>query len=182
MEFLRRVFSLVAFLLGLVFALAPLPAAPPSPNEYALKSVFLYNFCRFIDWPDSAFSSRRDPLIIGVVGEDPFGPLLEEAIAGETYHGREIEVAHFRDAQQIGECHLLFVGQTNTELYDQILAAVVGRHVVTVGETDNFLDHGGMIALTAEQNRVRLRINSAALRATRLNVSSKLLQVADIRL
>lgn len=74
------------------------------------------------------------------------------------------------------------MGQTNAELYDQILAAVAGRHVVTVGETDNFLDHGGMIALTAEQNRVRLRINSAALRATRLNVSSKLLQVADIRL
>lgn len=178
MEFLSRLRALLA--LFLVVALTPLGAAP-SPNEYALKAVFLYNFCRFIEWPDSAFPSRSGPLVIGVVGADPFGQMLEEAIAGETYHGRPIQIAHFSSPRQIRPCHLLFVSEANAGQLDQILAAVAGMNVVTVGETETFLDRGGMIALIAEQNRVRLRINSTALRTKRLNVSSKLLQVADIR-
>jgi len=180
MEFLKRLRSLL--LLLLLLRCSPLPAAPaPLPNEYALKAVFLYNFVRFIDWPGSAFSSRRDPLVIGVVGPDPFGALLYEAVAGENYHGRPIRVEHFTGPRDIRHCQLLFVSPANTGDLDQILAAVAGQNVLTVGETENFLDHGGMIALTTEQNRVRLRINTVALRATQLSVSSKLLQVAQIQ-
>ena len=179
MEFLSRLRALLA--LFLLVALAPLGAGPPPPNEYALKAVFLYNFCRFIEWPDSGFHSRQEPLVIGIVGADPFGGMLAEAIAGETYHGRPIQIAHFAGPRDIRQCHLLFVSQSNAGQLEQIFAAVAGLNVVTVGETQTFLDRGGMIALVAEQNRVRLRINSGALRTTRLNVSSKLLQVADIR-
>lgn len=160
---------------------APLTAAPASPNEYALKSVFLYNFCRFIDWPSYAFASPNEPLIIGVVGEDPFGPLLQEAVGGETYHNRPIQIVHFRGPKDIRHCHLLFVSRSASDHLEAILAAVAGKNVVTVGETEDFLDRGGMIALTAERNRVRLRINPTALRATNLDVSSKLLRVADVR-
>src|SRR5213592_2227374 len=71
-------------------------AAPLEPSEYGLKSVFLYQFCRFMEWPHSAFTSANDPLIIGVVGEDPFGSLLQEAVAGETSHGRPIRIEHYR--------------------------------------------------------------------------------------
>jgi len=179
MEFLTRLRALLALLL--VVAFAPLGATPPSPNEYALKAVFLYNFCRFIDWPDSSFTSRDEPLVIGIVGPDPFGGLLDEAIAGETYHGRPIRLAHFAGPRQVRPCQLLFVSEANAGQVDQILAAVAGWNVVTVGETESFLDRGGMISLVAEQNRVRLRINSAALRTKQLNVSSKLLQVAEIK-
>ena len=172
-----RIFT-AALLLAL---LAPMQAAPPSPNEYAVKAVFVYNFCRFIDWPRQAFDSPAEPFIIGIVGEDPFGALLAEAIQGEFYRGRPIQVRHFRGPGDIGTCHLLFVSQTNAADLDAILASVAGRNVLTVGETESFLDRGGMIALIAEQNRVRLRINPASLRTVNLSVSSKLLQVADIR-
>ena len=64
---------------------------------------------------------------------------------------------------------------------DQILAAVAGKSVVTVGETDAFLDRGGMIALTAERNRVRLHVNPGMLKAASLDVSSKLLRVAEVK-
>ncbi len=179
MDLLRRV--RIALAAGLALALTPLQAAPASPNEYALKAVFLYNFCRFIDWPQAAFNSRDEPLIIGIIGNDPFGPLLAEAVAGENYHGRPIQIEHYRRSREIRHCHLLFVGQSKMDQLDQIIAAVAGKNVVTIGETEAFLDRGGMIALSAERNRVRLRINSSALRNARLNVSSKLLQVADIR-
>ncbi len=162
---------------AVALAITPMRAAPPS--EYALKSVFLYNFCRFIDWPATAFSSPSEPLIIGIVGQDPFGPLLEEAIAGETYHGRPIRIEHYRNAREIKHCQLLFVSRSAAADVANILAAVAGKNVVTIGETEGFIDKGGMIALTADQNRVRLRINPATLRSANVEVSSKLLRVAE---
>ena len=180
MELLKRT-TTIAVMALLAVVMAPLQAAAPSQSEYALKSVFLYNFCRFIDWPDSAFASPNEPLIIGIVGDDPFGSLLNEAIAGEKYHNRPIRIDHFRGPDDIRRCHLLFVSQSESARVDQILAAVAGKSVVTVGETDDFLDRGGMIALTPERNRVRLRMNAAALHSANLAVSSKLLRVAELK-
>ena len=172
---LRKAAPVAACLLSLV--IDPLQAAPPS--EYALKSVFLYNFCRFIEWPNTAFSSPNEPLTIGIVGEDPFGALLNEAIAGETYHGRPIRIEHYRTPRDIKACQILFVSRSETAHTAAILDAVAGKNVVTVGENQAFIDNGGMIALTADQNRVRLRINAATLRSANVDVSSKLLRVAE---
>jgi YfiR/HmsC-like len=181
MEFLsaKRLMACVAAL-----ALIASPAggaAHLEPSEYGLKSVFLYQFCRFMEWPDSAFSSPNDPLIIGVVGEDPFGPLLKEAVQGETYHGRPIRIEHYRSARDIKRCHILFVSRSDIDQMSEITSMIAGKSVVTVGETDGFLDRGGMIALTADRNRVRLRVNASTLRAAKVDVSSKLLRVAEIK-
>jgi hypothetical protein len=176
---LKPVTTVIALLWLATVSLPAAPAAPP--NEYALKSVFLYNFCHFIEWPESAFSSPNDPLIIGIVGDDPFGNLLKEAVEGETYHNRPIKIEHYRGPRDIKHCHLLFVARSETGRLDAILEAIASKSVVTVGETDDFLERGGMIALPAERNRVRLRINPQALRAASLSVSSKLLRVADLK-
>jgi YfiR/HmsC-like len=174
------------FALAIVCTLALLggPVSSPGaaqPSEYALKSVFLYNFCRFMEWPDWAFSSPSEPLTIGILGDDPFGPLLQEAIAGEKYHDRPIRVEYYRSVKDIKHCHILFVSRSVAGRTADILAAVAGRNIVTVGETPQFISDGGMIALTAEQNRVRLRINPAELRAANVQVSSKLLRIADTK-
>jgi hypothetical protein len=179
LERLQRTRTIAATTL-LLLLLAPLQAAP-AQSEYALKSAFLYNFCRFIDWSDSAFASPNEPLIIGIVGDDPFGPLLNEAVKGKKYHNRPIRIDHFRAPGDIRRCHLLFVSHANAGRLDPILAAVAGKSVLTVGETEDFLNRGGMITLGAEQNRVRLRISAPALRSANLVVSSKLLRVAEIK-
>jgi YfiR/HmsC-like len=181
MEFLsaKRLMAWVAAL-----ALIASPAANAvhlEPSEYGLKSVFLYQFCRFMEWPDSAFSSPSDPLIIGVVGEDPFGTLLKEAVEGETYHGRPIRIEHYRSPRDIKRCHILFVSRSGTDQMAEITSMIAGKSVVTVGETEGFLDRGGMIALTADRNRVRLRVNASTLRGAKVDVSSKLLRVAEIK-
>lgn len=160
----------------------PGTAAPTlQPTEYGLKSVFLYQFCRFMEWPDSAFSSPDEPLTIGILGEDPFGPLLREAVAGEKYHDRPIKIVHYRNPREIRRCHLLFVSRSEAAKTPEIVAAVAGRNTVTVGETPQFINDGGMIALTAEQNRVRLQMNLTTLRTANVEVSSKLLRIADTR-
>ena len=182
----------MAFLRTTVIAIASLTLAlhPPSASaqsqtepkgEYALKAVFLYNFCRFIDWPKSAFASPNEPITIGVVGEDPFGSFLKEAVQGETSRGRAIQIVHYSKPEAIGHCHLLFVSRSEAGRTEKILSAVSGKSVVTVGETDAFVDRGGMIALTSEKNHVRLHINPSLLRAASLDVSSKLLRVADVK-
>src|SRR3977135_2629882 len=84
----------VAAILGSGIAAEP----PQSKSEYALKAVFLYNFCRFIEWPKSAFTSPTDPIIIAVIGEDPFGLLLEETVHGETLRGRAIQIQRYRNS------------------------------------------------------------------------------------
>jgi hypothetical protein len=178
----RKILTGVGVLLALLTT--PLPAAPPAAsvaNEYAIKSVFVYNFCRFIDWPDSAFASPNEPLTIGIVGPDPFGALLKEAVAGETYRNRPIQIERYRSAGDIRHCHLLFVSQSESSHLAQIVAAIEKQSVVTVGETQDFVHRGGMIALIAERNRVRLEINPSMLRAARIDVSSKLLRVADLK-
>ena len=179
MELLKRT-KIIAVAALLAWLMAPLQIASASQSEYALKSVFLYNFCRFIDWPDSAFASPTEPLIIGIIGDDPFGSLLNEAVEGEKYHNRPIRIDHFRTPGDIKRVHLLFVSHANAGRLDPILAAVAGKSVVTVSETEDFLNRGGMITLTTEQNRIRLRINPAALHSANLAVSSKLLRVAEI--
>ncbi len=174
-----------AALLLAALLLLPSPGARSEEqigNEYAIKAVFLYNFCRFIDWPERAFASADEPMIIGVIGEDPFGPKLEETVRGEAIRGRRIRVERYRRIGDIGHCHILFVCGSESGRVDDVLGAVAGKNVVTVGETENFLDRGGMIALMADRNRVRLRISPAKLRAASLTPSSKLLRVAEIAL
>jgi uncharacterized protein DUF4154 len=180
MELLRGKLAVSA--IALVLAISPAgSAAHVDATEYGLKSVFLYQFCRFMEWPNSAFSSPSDPLIIGVIGNDPFGSLLNEAVEGETYHGRPIRIEHYGAPRDIKRCHILFVSRSEGDQLDQILSSVAGKNIVTVGETDRFLDHGGMIALTADRNKVHVRVNQSSLRAANVDVSSKLLRVAEIR-
>lgn len=178
MELLKRAKIIAVAALSLM---APLQTATASQSEYALKAVFLYNFCRFIDWPESAFASPSEPFIIGIIGDDPFGSLLNEAIEGEKYHNRPIRIERYRTPAEIKRCHLLFISHVNAGRLDPILATVAGKSVVTVSETEDFLNRGGMITLTAEQNRIRLRINAEALHSANLAVSSKLLRVAEIK-
>jgi hypothetical protein len=175
----KRGAALVVAAALLLPALAALAQNPG--REYPLKAVFLYNFCRFIEWPARAFATPDEPLVIAVIGDAPFGPLLEETVRGERVRGRTIRIERYRRASEIRRCHILFVAASETSRTDEILAAVAGQYVVTVGETEAFLDRGGMIALVADQNRIRLLINRGRLRASGLTASSKLLQVAEIR-
>ena len=103
MELLRTLRKAVAWV-ALAAITAQLPAAPLAPadaqREYAVKSVFLYNFCRFIEWPRHAFGGPAEPIVIGVIGDDPFGPLLDEAVQGERMRGRTIRIEHYRRAAE----------------------------------------------------------------------------------
>ncbi|MGV3663778.1 MAG: YfiR family protein [Prosthecobacter sp.] len=149
-------------------------------REHALKAACVFNFCQFITWPADAFDAPSSPIVIGVYGNDAFGNVLEAMVRGEIVRGRAIQVQRCRRAEDSLDCHMLFVSGAETARSGQLLNQIRNRGIVSVGENDDFISSGGMIALAAVQNRVRLRINLPAVRAGGVSVSSKLLRLADI--
>ncbi|HKT61784.1 MAG TPA: YfiR family protein [Gemmatimonadales bacterium] len=166
-------------------ATAPQPApAQSSPAqsspEYQLKAVFLFNFAQFVEWPSSTFPAPDTPLVIGVLGDDPFGPYLDDAIRGESVNGRPLLVRRYRDVRDIDTCHILFVSRREQGHLEQVLDSLKGRSILTVSDADRFASLGGMIRFVTDHNRIRLRINLEAAKAANLTLSSKLLRPAQI--
>ena len=174
--FWPKIPALMALLLGL-FGLGAVRGQTTSP-EYHLKAVFLYNFVQFTEWPTNAFSSTNSPVVIGVLGDDPFGSSLEETVRNETTHGRRVAVQRYRRVEDIQECHVLFISRSETRKTGEILARLESRNILTVGETESFAESGGMIGFVVEKNKVRFKINAPAARRVNLTLSSKLLRLA----
>lgn len=149
-------------------------------KEYELKAVFLFNFAQFVEWPPAAFPDAQTPLIIGVLGDDPFGPYLDETVRHEKVNNRPLIVQRYRRMGEIKTCHVLFVSQSESKRLEKILAGLKGRNILTVGDFEGFAINGGMIRFLTGQNRIRFRINVGAAKAVNLTISSKLLRAAEI--
>ena len=151
-----------------------------APTEYQLKAVFLFNFAQFVDWPQESFPEAQMPLVIGVLGEDPFGTYLDEIVSGETVNNRRLEIQRYRRVDEMKTCHILFISQSESKRLEQIVADVKGRSILTVSDAVGFARYGGMIRFVTEKNKLRLRINLEAATAANLTISSKLLRPAEI--
>lgn len=168
---------LVAF--ALLFSSGPVSAKPVS-KEYQIKAAFLYNFSQFVEWPAGAFPSAHSPLVIGVIGADPFGSYLDDVVRGETVNSHPLVVQRFRRVEEIKTCHVLFVSQSEANQVEQVLSHVRGRNILTVGDFEGFATRGGMIRFVTENKKIRFRINVRVARAAKLIISSKLLRAAEI--
>ena len=149
-------------------------------HEYPLKAVFLLNFAQFTGWQTNAFENPTSPLVIGVLGEDPFGALLDDAVRDEIVNGRKFVVERYRRVEDIQTCHLLFISQSETRRLDKIVAALRGKPVLTVSDIENSVYNGVSVQFITENNKIRLRINMDSLKEANLTISSKLLRFAEI--
>jgi hypothetical protein len=157
------------------------PAVPvPVALEYQIKAVFLFNFAQFVDWPVTAFADGDSPLVIGILGDDPFGHYLDEAVKGEKVNNRPMVIRRFSRVEDAVGCHILFISRSERARLGQILDQLKDRSVLTVGDMDGFSQLGGMIRFAMENNKVRLKINLRAAKAAHLMISSKLLRPAEI--
>jgi hypothetical protein len=144
--------------------------------EYQVKAAFLLNFTKFIVWPASAFDDRGSPLRICVLGDDPFGGSLRQIVEGEIVNRRKLVTERIRRPPQPRFCQVLFISRDEELALGDV--PDVGPGVLTVGESDRFLRHGGMIAFTVVDRRVRFDIDRAAAERAGLQISSRLLSVA----
>lgn len=157
--------------------------APPQDDttkEYQLKAVFLFNFTQFIEWPPDAFAQPDAPLVIGILGPDPFGKYLDETVQGEKINGHPLVVQRFHTLAEIARCQILFINTDEKNEWKKIFEYAKAQHVLTVGDVTNFSRQGGMIRFFPEENKIRIRINLTSVKDADLKVSSKLLRLAEI--
>ena len=145
------------------------------PSEYEVKAAYLYRFARFVGWPAAASGS---PFVLCVVGDDPFGPLLDEVAAKAVMKDKPVRIRRISQLDEIGSCHTLFVSSSEDVRLAGILETLNRRPVLTVGDTPQFAQRGGMIGFSVQSNRVRFTVNLGAAQDAGLTLNSELLRVA----
>ncbi len=165
---------------GACFFVTQALSASDAPTENQVQAVFLYNFSRFVEWPPQAFGAPGDPFVIGIVGSDPFGAHLDEAVHNEQINGHTLAVRRFRSISELANCQILFIDRSEIANLGQILAALDHHSTLTVSQADGAAQRGVMIQLATENSRIHLRINVDSARAAGLTISSKLLRPAEI--
>ena len=154
---------------------APPVAAADQPSPGDVEAAYLYNFGKFVRWPDAA---AHGPMLICVAGRDPFGQTVARLITGEQINGRALQTRSVERAEDAQGCSILFVGAAERAHLDGYLAAAAGKPILTVSDTPDFLARGGIIQFVVEENHVRFSVNLNAASHSGLSLSSELLKVA----
>jgi hypothetical protein len=167
--------------LGLGLAAAPsASAAERVAGEYEIKAAFLYNFARYVEWPQDAVPNADGAFVIGILGEDPFGNTLDRIARDKTVEGKRIVVRRFATVQEVTPCHILFVASSAARQLPALLKRVEGWHVLLIGDTQGLAQEGVAINFCIEKSKVRFEINLDAAVRMGLKISSKLLRLAKI--
>jgi len=185
MPFLRAILGrnrLLQALLAVAILLAvkPQACAQDVSTAYKFKAVFLFHFTQFVDWPSNTFPDPQAPLVIGILGDNPFGNFLDATVQGESVNGHQLVVQHYRSPADIKDCQVLFISGSEEPQLGRTLAGLKGKTVLTVSDIGNFAENGGVIGFVTIQDKIHFQINTDAARDAKLTFSSKLLRLADI--
>lgn len=148
-------------------------------TEYEIKAAYLFNFAKFVDWPAETFADSTEPIIIAILGKDPFGKVLGETVSGKTVKGRKLVVERYKKIQDLHFCHILFISTSKRQRLAKILRQTKNQSILTVSELKNFIQAGGVIRLFNRGNKVRFDINLEAAKQAQLRISSRVLNLAE---
>lgn len=166
-------------LLGLALSL-PLAAVADSVPEFQLKATYLYNFASFVSWPEALTRQRARPFRYCLFGAGPIEQALRDLVHGETVNGRPLEVHRVTSTEALPDCQILYLSSGDSAAAPDLLAAVEGSPVLTVGDSAAFVEQGGMIGLVRDRLKLRLTIDLAHVERCRLRVNARLLQLATV--
>lgn len=172
--------ALAAALVLLTGVLTVLGAATADPAS--ALALCLFRTAQFTTWPPGSFTSTTAPIVIAVVGRDPFGSALDDMFRGERVGDREFVLKRFRAEESPGDCHLLFIGDVEEGRGKELLRGVEGRAVLTVSRRENFCASGGMVQLSVEKGRAQIQIRRDAVQNARLAIDSRLLNLKLVRI
>ncbi|MEI7730584.1 MAG: YfiR family protein [Verrucomicrobiota bacterium] len=153
---------------------------PPGRSEYELKAAFLHKFAMFVEWPVQSFDTTNAPIVIGILGRDPFGPKLEAVLASKRVHGRAVEFQRFARVEDVllARCQMLFIASSEQARLPAILEAIKTVPLLTVGDSPGYGETGVMINLVVREQSLRFEINRQSAVRVGLQVSSQLLELA----
>jgi YfiR/HmsC-like len=152
--------------------------AQSSPDEYQLKAAFIFHFTQLVDWPPDALGSGNRHLVLCTNGESALPGVLEATVQGKQIGSRTLEVHHLQDKDNPVGCHILFIAGKDKKRVAAVLAALNTAPILTIGESDGFVQHGGIIGFCLQDNKIRFDINLKAAQRANLKISSRLLLLA----
>lgn len=153
--------------------------AQPTASENQIKAAFLAKFAHYLEWPATAFATADEPIVIGLLGTDPFGPEFDASLRAFKVAGRPLQVRRLRLVTEAKGCHLLYISPSENERLKTILAALRGQPIFSVGDHEDFLKLGGVLCFWRKGERVAFQINLDALRETKITAQPRLLQLSD---
>jgi hypothetical protein len=160
------------------FAIPIAQAQQAKPTEYQVKATYLYNFGKFVNWSATSVGAKDDSFAICVLGQDPFGPALDAALAKQSIDGKSVVARRITKPQEAPSCRILFISSSEDRQLKGVLAVLDGAGILTVSDIPQFSQRGGMIEFTLEGNKVRFEVNLTTAENAGLILSSELLKVA----
>src|SRR5579871_658012 len=160
-------------------AVAQTTASVPR-TEYEVKALCVLNFAKYVEWPAGELPQTNSPIRIGVLGEGQMGRSLQAAVAGKSVEGHPflaVTIVHDEDCSQ---CQILFISASEKKRQAEVLGRLKGSAILTVGESDQFIQSGGVINFIKKDGKVRFEVDLDAARQAHLQISSRLLTLADV--
>jgi len=154
--------------------------APAALSDYRIKAAYLYYFTTYVDWPPDPATAGDAPIVIGVLGADPFGAVLDDTLRGKVVRDRRVVVRRFQSVKEARACQILFISPSEEDHLPSLLKSLEGAAVLTVGESDAFAARGGHIGFRLEGNKVRFDINLAAVQRAGLKMSAQLVKLGAL--
>jgi hypothetical protein len=150
-------------------------------DEYSVKAGYLYNFSKYVTWPDRGLQDMA--FTICIFGEDPFEGRLDQAIAGKTSaNGQRFEVKRIGtfDKAVFQPCQVVFISKSERSRANQLVDSLKEFPILTVADFESFADRGGVADLRIEGTRVKVDLNIGAATRAGLKISARLQQVAKL--
>ena len=167
---------LLAMLLG-VFAMNA-NAAP----EYSIKAGYILLFTRYVEWPNDAFASPHDSIEVCILGQDPFGSVLDQTLAGQQSQGRSLSVRRITNTRAASDCHVVYMGTKTLAEASGWLEQLASQPVLTITEQHDALMRGAALCFVnegaGEQLRIRFEASLASIQKAKLTASSEMLVAA----
>ena len=175
---LYHIAAIITIASWVVFAVPLSQAQQPIASEFRVKAAYLYNFGKFVEWPENNVPEQDQSFKICVLGTDPFGPTLDAALASGSIGGKSVAAKRISKPQDVDSCRILFISSSEEGHLKEVLTALDKASVLTVSDIPRFSQRGGMIGFILDGNRVRFDVNLASAQSARLTLSSELLKVA----
>ncbi len=154
-------------------------------KAYKVKAAYLYNFAKFIHWPDRAFKNDNSPFVIGVLDNDRFADVVRATVRNKTIHNRNIVVqyinwSHPEGREIVKRCHMVYICEDNPKHMKKILAFLKKSPLLSVSDNPDFAAAGGMVEFVLEEGRFVFDINRKAIEQASMKISSRLLDLARV--
>src|SRR5260370_32619567 len=158
MRFLRLLITIAIVILP-SFGLEARAQDSSASSEYLIKAGFIYNFANLVQWPSNSFAQPTSPIVIGILGEDPFGTILDRVLEGKKVNGRAFLVKRLKSVPYLKECQIVFVSSSEMTRLAEAIHSVKGMPILTIGDIPGFANRAAIINFLLDHTTIHFHFN-----------------------